>query len=227
MNKPIVLVFQQETSTPGRVGPHLRALDRETIAVRPLQGDRLPNPDSLGGVVVFGGPMSANDNQMDGIRAQLQWLPTVVQADIPFMGICLGGQLLSKSLGGTVSPHPSGLSQIGYTEIIPTADADGFLAAPHRFYQWHSEGFTLPSGSIRLGTCPTFPNQAYRLNAKTYGLQFHPEVTRQMMDEWMNDAGEQLAFPGAQTPDVQTAYADEWTDRIDAWTLRFLKDLFT
>ena len=226
MNKPIALIFQQETSSSGRIGPHLRTLDREAITVYPLQGEPLPSPETIGGAVIFGGPLSVNDEHLDGIRDQLAWVPDVVRAEVPFLGICLGGQMLAKSMGGTVGPHPVGLSQIGYTEISPTTQSDGFLNAPHRFYQWHSEGFTLPTGSTHLGTCPTYPNQAFCLNAKTYGVQFHPEVNREMMDSWLSEASEQLKFPGAQTRDVQFSHAEEWMDRIDEWMMGFMKNLF-
>lgn len=226
---PVALVLQMANSSAGRVGAHLDKLGRRTVEVRPLEGEPLPAPESLGGVVVFGGPMSANDEaELDGIRAQLDWIPRVTAAGIPFLGICLGGQLLAKSMGAAVAPHPAGLRQIGYTSVTPTAvgAAAGFLDAPHRFYQWHSEGFMLPKGAELLAECPVFPHQAFRLDGRTCGLQFHPEVTDEMMETWLKEAAAQLDMPGAQLPETQRRLADEWRSRIDSWTLGLVKRLF-
>lgn len=227
--QPVALVLQMANSSAGRVGAHLDKLGRRTAQIRPLEGEPLPAPENLGGVVAFGGPMSANDEaELDGIRAQLDWIPRVTAAGIPFLGICLGGQLLAKSMGGVVARHPAGLHQIGYTSVAPTAAgaASGFLDAPHRFYQWHNEGFTLPKGAELLAECPVFPHQAFRLDGRTCGLQFHPEVTDDMMESWFVEASAQLEKPGAQTPETQRRLSGEWSARIDGWTFNLVKRLF-
>lgn len=226
MRKPIALILQQETSTPGRVGAHLRDQGHDLVDVRPLSGDALPDPRGLSGVVVFGGPMGANDDHLDGIRAELAWIPRVLAADVPYLGICLGGQLLARALGAAVERHPAALHEIGYTTITPAAQANGFLDRPHRFYQWHKDGFDLPRGATLLASGATFPNQAFSVGARTIGVQFHPEVTVDMMNFWMEDSDGWEQRPGAQAPDIQRTYAEEWNPKIDTWTGAFLKRLF-
>ena len=77
--------------------------------------------DGYAGTIVFGGPMSANDDgKLPGIRAQLDWIPTALDSGRPFLGICLGAQLLARALGATVKPHPAGLAEIGYFPVSYT-----------------------------------------------------------------------------------------------------------
>ena len=149
----------------------------------PAGGDPLPQTmDGHAGAVVFGGPMSANDDS-DFIRAEIDWIPTVLKSDKPFLGICLGAQLLTRALGGAVWTHPQGLSEVGYYRVRPTeAGAPLFRDVTH-MYQWHREGMDLPRGAERLASSERFENQAYRFG-NAYALQFHPEVTYGILRRW-------------------------------------------
>jgi GMP synthase (glutamine-hydrolysing) len=118
--RPVLIVLHQETSTPGRVGNALRALGHDLDIRRPRFGDPLPETlDEHAGAVVFGGPMSANDGE-DYIRAEIDWIKIPLRERRPFLGICLGAQMLAKHLGAPVAPHPQGRIQIGYYPVRPT-----------------------------------------------------------------------------------------------------------
>lgn len=114
-DRRILIVVHQEHSTPGRVGELLEAqgctLDRRC----PNLGCGLPRDLSpYRACVVFGGPQSANDDHLPGIRAELDWLErTVLPSDRPVLGICLGAQMIARVLGAKVGPHPDGLVEIG------------------------------------------------------------------------------------------------------------------
>ena len=117
---PVLLVLHQETSSPGRVGNALRALGYRLDIRRPRFGDVLPSTlDDHAGAVIFGGPMSANDSD-DYVRLEIDWIEVPLREQRPFLGICLGAQMLAKHLGARVAPHAQGLAQIGYYPIRPT-----------------------------------------------------------------------------------------------------------
>lgn len=219
----ILIIAQTGTGTPGRLGEKLRERGYTIEVRRPLEGEPLP-PKGAGyaGVVVLGGPMSANDDHLPGIRSELEWIPQVVEAGTPFLGICLGAQLLARTLGARVAPHPEGRAEIGYFEIHPTSAGGGVFEAPMHVYHWHQEGFDLPGESVLLAEGAHFPHQAYRYDHNAYGLQFHPEVTRSMMNEWMAEAADRLALPGAQSPQAQRAGHERHDDALDRWVERFL-----
>lgn len=119
--RPVLIVLHQETSTPGRVGNALRALGHPLDIRRPRFGDPLPHSlDDHAGAVIFGGPMSANDPD-DYIRREIDWIAVPLKERRPFLGICLGAQMLAKQLGARVAPHQHGRAEVGYYDIRPTA----------------------------------------------------------------------------------------------------------
>ena len=223
MTAKILLIVQRETSDPGRVGEALAALGCELDIRRPAKGDLLPaNGDSHAGAVVFGGPMSANDDHLPFIRAELDWIPRWLATGRPYLGICLGAQLLARALGARVSPHPEGWHEIGFYPLRPTpAGADLFAPAFHA-YQWHGEGFELPPGATLLAEGEKFVNQAFCVERQAFGLQFHPEVRLATVETWMRRAGHRLVLPGACPREKQR---QDWTlhdGAVGRWLGRFL-----
>ena len=118
---------------------------------RPRFGDPLPETlDDHAGAVIFGGPMSANDPD-DYVRREIDWIAVPLREQRPFMGICLGAQMLAKQLGAKVAPHPQGRAQMGYYPIRPTAAGHAACPGwPDHVYHWHREGFELPAGAELL-----------------------------------------------------------------------------
>jgi GMP synthase (glutamine-hydrolysing) len=106
MLRPILIVMHQETSTPGRVGHALRQRGYPLDMRLPPLGDPLPaTMDEHAGAIIFGGPMSANDTT-DFIRREIDWLKVPLAENKPFLGICLGAQMLASHLGSRVFRHP-------------------------------------------------------------------------------------------------------------------------
>ena len=194
--RPVLLVLHQDHSTPGRVGNVLRTLGLSLDIRRPRFGDKLPETlEEHAGAVIFGGPMSANDPD-DFVRSEIDWIEVPLLEQRPFLGICLGAQMLAKQLGARVAPHPQGLTQIGYYPVRPTAA--GWALCPNwpdQVYHWHREGFDLPAGAQLLAEGDDFPVQAFR-SAHAFGFQFHPDVTAAMMHCWT--ARGPMDLPGAQ-----------------------------
>jgi GMP synthase (glutamine-hydrolysing) len=195
---PVLIVLHQETSTPGRVGNALRALGHKLDIRRPRFGDLLPETlDGHAGAVIFGGPMSVNDPD-DFIRREIDWIAVPLREQRPFLGICLGAQMLAMQLGARVAPHPQGRAQIGYYPIRPTVA--GLKICPNwpdHVYHWHREGFELPAGAELLAEGSDFPVEALRFD-NAFGFQFHPDVTYAMMHRWTTRGHDRLELPGAR-----------------------------
>jgi GMP synthase (glutamine-hydrolysing) len=198
MTRKILIVLHSETSTPGRIGVMLREKGCALDIRRPCLGEALPETlDGHAGAVIFGGPMSANDSD-DFIKREIDWIGVPLREKVPFLGVCLGAQMMAKHLGGTVGLHPEEFVEIGYYSIAPTDAGEALGPWPSHVYHWHREGFTLPDGAERLATGDCFENQAYRYGASAFGIQFHPEVTRLMMHRWSVSGAHRFVLKGAQ-----------------------------
>jgi GMP synthase (glutamine-hydrolysing) len=227
MQRRILIVVHSEASTPGRIGMMLKAKGCGLDIRRPCLGD--PLPDTMAdhdGAVIFGGPMSANDAD-DWIARETDWIGVPLREEKPFLGVCLGAQMLSKHLGGRVGPHHEGAVEIGYYPIRPTAAGRDLGPWPEQVYQWHREEFTLPTGTSLTATGDIFENQAYSYGPAAHGIQFHPEVTRLTMHRWTVLGAHRFVMPGAQGRDqhlegnlVHDAPVKAWLDRfLDMWLM--------
>lgn len=223
MSKPVLLILHQEHSTPGRVGHHFKARGVPVDVRRPRFGDALP--DTLAGhtgVVVFGGPMSANDPD-DFVRYEIDWLAVPLKEQKPLLGICLGAQMLAKHLGARVCVHPEGKAEIGYYPIRPTAAGlDVCPVWPSHVYQWHREGIDLAHGARLLAQGDIFSVQAFACGPAAYGIQFHAEVTHAMMCRWTTSGHERLSLPGAKSRLEHFADRPVYDAAIRAWLADFL-----
>ncbi len=221
----ILIILHQEHSTPGRLGQLLEAQGYELDIRRPRFGDALPKSlDGHSGAIVFGGPMSANDDD-EWLRQEMDWIKVPLKEEKPFLGICLGAQLLARHLGHRVSPHPEGKVEVGYYPIHPTEHAHGICACPFpkKVYQWHREGFELPTGATLLASGQDFEAQAFRYGSCAYGFQFHPEVTYAMMCKWTIQGSERTALPNAHP---RHRHLEGWfmhDGAVARWSDAFLK----
>ncbi len=169
----------------------------EVVALH--QGALLPPPHQYQAVISLGGPMSVHDEgTYPFLKNEDAFIRQVVSEGIPFLGICLGGQLLAKALGGRVAPNV--VKEIGWhsVELDQTGQRDPLFAGlPDRFsvFQWHGDTFSIPKGAVRLATSPACENQAFRygFGGIAYGLQFHLEVTPSLVEEWTREYAAELA----------------------------------
>ncbi|WP_420334620.1 glutamine amidotransferase [Roseibium sp.] len=218
----VLIVLHQETSSPGRVGQELVKRGFTLDIRKPRFGDTLP--DSMAdhaGAVIFGGPMSANDP--DGfVHKEIDWIKVPLKEEKPFLGICLGAQMMVKHLGGTVAGHRDELVEIGYYPLKPTSAGKDLMNWPDKVYQWHREGFDCPRGAELLASGPTYPNQAIRVGPAAYGIQFHPELTHQMMVKWTTKAAPRMELPGAQQRRDHFAGRFVYDPAVKRWLNDFL-----
>ncbi|MCU0569185.1 MAG: glutamine amidotransferase [Oculatellaceae cyanobacterium Prado106] len=223
--RKILIVVHQPTSEPGLVGQKLRQAHWAIETCCPALEQPLPsNLDGYGGVIVFGGPMSANDDQtLPFIRAELDWIPLVLASGTPYLGICLGAQLLARVLGAKVTPHAEGIREIGYCPLQPTPGQTALANLSH-VYHWHKEGFEIPHSAVQLAAGAVFPNQAFCYGTAAYGVQFHPEITPAMIERWTSNAPEQLQLPGAQSLEEQRQHHDRHSTQVEQWLEGFLQN---
>ena len=228
--KPVVIVLHQEQSTAGRVGRLLMERGHALDIRRPRFGDPLPTTlADHAGAVIFGGPMSANDSDAF-VHQEIDWIGVALREGKPFLGLCLGAQMLARHLGARVYTHPDGKAEIGYYPLTPTPRGlalSGELGAlwPGHVYHWHREGFDCPPCSQVLATGDDFPTQAMLVGQAAYGFQFHPEVTHAMLCRWTVRASARLEMPGAQdrTRQIEGRFMHDpavrlWLDKfLDHW----------
>ena len=222
---PVLVILHQDTSSPGRVGLALTRRGHRLDIRRPRYGDPLPSTlADHAGAVIFGGPMSANDED-DWLRREIDWIGVPLAEDRPFLGICLGAQMLARHLGARVRSHAHGEVEIGWYPIEPTHEGRDLGGWPSHVYHWHREGFDLPTGARLLATGERFPHQAMAVGRRAFALQFHPEATLATMHRWTVRGALRLDAPGAQPRhrhfEGQCLYGDRnrlWLDRfLDLW----------
>jgi GMP synthase-like glutamine amidotransferase len=203
--KPIAIFRQSSTEGPGYFAAYLDAQRIPWRIVRVDQGEPVPtDPRAFAGLVFMGGPMSVNDD-LAWIPAELELIRRAVDAEVPCLGHCLGGQLMSKALGGEVTRSP--VKEIGWGGVQVADDpvARHWFGELREFlsFHWHGETFTIPGGATRILGSPYCANQAFALG-RHLGMQCHVEMTADLIRTWYADAGDEVrrhAGPSVQTPE--------------------------
>ena len=201
--KPVAIFRHSPTEGPGYFATFLDAHRIPWRLVKVDAGEPVPaDPREFSGLVFMGGPMSVNDD-LPWIRDVLSLINSAAQSDIPVLGHCLGGQLMSKALGGKVTRNR--VAEIGWgTVAVPDgAAAEAWFGATREFtgFHWHGETFTIPPNAIHVAQSPYCVNQAFVLG-KHLGMQCHVEMTPELIRSWCDDWGKDLA--GKASPSVQT-----------------------
>jgi GMP synthase (glutamine-hydrolysing) len=171
-----------------------------------------PPPDSYDAVLVFGGSMHVDQEELHPwLREEVEWLRGLLDGPTPTLGICLGSQLLAQATGAWVGPLP--VPEIGWPEVELTdaGQSDPVLSAlPPRFegLQWHRYAHELPKGAVALAHSAA-SLQGFRLGETCWGVQFHPEVTEPQLERWIGDESD-------PPPDPERLRT-ETRERIGGW----------
>ena len=157
----------------------LREAGYETGVTRWYSGDFPPDPAEIDLLIVMGGPMSVNDeNIYPWLVAEKAYIRRWILADRPLLGVCLGAQLIASSLGARV--YPNAVKEIGWfpvTAVMPVAENAFRFPTELRVFHWHGETFDLPDGAIHLARSAGCEHQAFQIGRRVIGLQFHLETT--------------------------------------------------
>ena len=204
--KPVAIFRHSPTEGPGYFATYLHARGLPWQLVKLDEGEGVPaGVGSFSGLVFMGGPMSVNDD-LPWIAPVLDLIRKAVPADVPVLGHCLGGQLMSKALGGSVGRNP--VKEIGWGEIEVADNPEAkawFGPDLKRFesFHWHGETFTIPPGAVRIMGNRNCENQGF-VAGKNLGMQCHVEMTEDLIESWCKSGSEETATaisPAVQTPD--------------------------
>lgn len=223
-SRTVILVTHQSRPLPDTASQYLSGLGYTLEWVCPAAGQNLPEitPDHAG-AIVYGGEYAATETRRFPFMAdEIDWVGQWLATGRPFLGICSGAQVLAVQLGSGLSPHPDGLSEIGYYTIDPTPDGASVFPNRMTVAQWHYLGFEIPDTAIQLATSGIFPNQAFRYAENAFGFQFHPELSMEQHEAWLETQIDMTTIPGAQDVFTQRQLADVYNAPMKAWFEDFL-----
>ena len=191
--KPLVLVIQNEIDDPvALVGQWINEVGVDVEVIHAYLGEPVPAslPAQYSGAITMGGYMGANDDiEFPWLVATRSLMKDVVANDIPFFGICLGGQLLATAVDGKVEPTP--VPEIGVATFRVSQDAMQDTVFSHLAgkeviaAEWHKDYISdLPDEAVVLAGNDVCPVQAFRIGENVYGVQFHPEINSEIFSSW-------------------------------------------
>jgi GMP synthase-like glutamine amidotransferase len=200
-SKSVLFIQHGDSDKPGLFGETLGDLGVSVHVLHPYRGDAVPEGlNGYAGLCIGGGAQGAYEQEKYPYLGQECALVKAAAADgRPVIGLCLGAQLMASALGGTVRP---GLRrEIGFYEVTldPISHYDPlWRGLPQAFVatHWHGDVFDIPPGGMRLGSSALTLNQLFRYGHSLYGLQFHLEMTTDLLDEMIEDSREYLQESG-------------------------------
>lgn len=183
----ILYIKHIDIEGPETLGSYLENEGFESQTFNLYDGDALPQlSDKVEAVISLGGPMNVyEEDKYSYLSDENMFIQNILERKIPYLGLCLGSQLLAKACSAKVVRFPE--EEIGFSTVkLLDADDDLFKGLKENIlaYQWHGDMWELPEGATLLASSAICPHQAFRIGVNAYGLQFHVEITDKSIQEW-------------------------------------------
>jgi GMP synthase (glutamine-hydrolysing) len=214
--RPVILVGHDDWETFGVAPGTLQETGTPWIEHLAHTGAELPPLSAISGIVLYGGVQNVDMTaEFPFLEHEREYVRSAVGAGVPYLGICLGGQMLARALDHSV--YSAGIREFGFNVLHPTSAAAedplmSVFADGDMVFHWHSDTFELPEGATLLATGNDVSTQAMRYGDAAWGTQFHFEVDRAEIDLWLKTAGEDEVRAWGKT-----------TEEIQAETERFIE----
>jgi len=224
-----VLILKNISSEgPGTI-EHFLVQSGFPYTIADLTRGEFPDASAYDTLVMMGGPMSVNESyRYPYIDREAELAQTFMAQDKKVLGICLGAQIMAKTLGARVYPGTD--KEIGWYDIelvdggvddwrmkLLASDEKGTAGKTFRVFHWHGETFDIPQGAVRLAQSLLYPNQAFRFDRNAYAFQFHIEVTERMIFEWLRHEAVDFDRIGRDTAAFSADYARRAKDFYKAF----------
>ena len=218
--RPVLLIGHDDWETFGVAPGTLEEDGLPWIGHLSHTGRPLPDLSEISGLVIYGGVMNVHmTHEYPFLDAERRHVRAAVEAGIPYLGICLGGQMLARALDHAV--YPAGVREIGFNVLHPTPEAAddplfSVFADGDPVFHWHEDTFDLPEAATLLATGDDVRSQAFRYGEMAWGTQFHFEVDRAEIDLWLKIAGDDEVRSWGKTSEEIRAEADRLIDAHEA-----------
>jgi len=188
MTRQVLIFLHMDDKHPGYIADYLSKNEISYRIIRSYRGEAIPQLDeSMAGLVFMGGVMSAND-EISWIKQEVALIRSALKANVPILGHCLGGQLISRALGAKVTTNPVG--EVGWHQCFKKNNCHntkwlGNIVDPFMMFHWHYETFAVPHKAQLLFSSDHCHNQAYSYGDNVLAMQGHVEMTKPLLTEWI------------------------------------------
>jgi GMP synthase-like glutamine amidotransferase len=210
-----------ETEGPGTIEDYLKNRKIPYKIIEAFKDEKISKIDKYSHLVVMGGPMAVYEmDRYPYLQTEVELIRNFLKNGKSVLGICLGAQMIAHTLGAKV--YAGNTKEVGWyrVEITPEGMEDPVISALSvnntpcaEVFQWHGDTFDLPEGAVRIASSESYPNQAFKYNNTVYALQFHIEVTPEMIKEWFkNEKGFDIENLLKQTTSIYPEYSKRAVD---------------
>jgi GMP synthase-like glutamine amidotransferase len=203
MKYQAIILQNAEGEGPGILGDFLTWRGWHQHIVHLYKGEQIPQEwEACSLLVVMGGPMNVHEEKVyPFLSEETILLKKAFKKEMPILGFCLGAQLMAKAMGSKVFKGPK--KEIGWyrVHLTTTGKSDTLLntfSEDITVFQWHGDTFELPKGGVRLFQSENYLNQGMRMGYLCYGFQFHFEITKEMIAEWLQTGQNEVKEMGGE-----------------------------
>lgn len=189
----VLIIKNIQIEGPGTIEDYLKAIRAPYQIINISSKEMVPDLSYFSHLVIMGGPMAVYEMESyPFLKEEARLIEKAIKSGLHVLGICLGAQMIAHVLGARV--YPGRVKEIGWYEVSLTEEGKGDQVMSRlsdngtaTVFQWHGDTFDIPNGAVRLASSELFENQAFRYSDGVYALQFHIEVTPDIIREWFKD----------------------------------------